>query len=151
MTCQKLAAATLVASVCVRARRAGVRFVCTDTELADRERHFSENTARIVVAGFNAFLVGNRIFCGIDSELRSANKTNDGENTERNGQYTVILAFGGESAEAGANRFGNVSAAAAANARTAYLVGYLYAENNWIDHLNDGNGYVSVTHTGNEE
>jgi hypothetical protein len=87
----------------------------------------------------------------MDRELSCAYKTDNGEYTERNGQYTVIFAFGGESTETGANRFGNVSASATANARTTDLVSDLYAENNGIDHLNDGNGYVSVTHTGNRE
>ena len=50
-----------------------------------------ENAARIVVCGRQTFLVGNDIFTCADHKLSGANDSDDGEDSKRNCEITLVV------------------------------------------------------------
>lgn len=118
------------------------------SEFGNRERHLAENTAGVVFAGLEAFLVGNGIFGCVYYELRGSDKSYYREYAERNGKNSLTRRLTKLRREARGNGCGNIRIAASAEAYARFFIGHLYTENNGVNDLGNSNGTVTLTASG---
>ena len=92
----------------------------------------TEHRAGIVFAGLHAFLVGHAVFGRLDQILGRTHDANHRENAERDSQITAGVPIRKRTADAMANRLGNIAAATAAPTFTLLLAN-ASTENDGID------------------
>lgn len=98
------------------------------------KRHSAENSARIVILGRDAFLIGNAIFGCVDKILCGANYSYYRENAERHGKEATFL-VGKITVNVRRNVNGYIVAAATAATAAITRLLYLAVKDNWVDYL----------------
>ena len=125
------------------ARRSGVSRLPLRAEGRRRERHRMKDTARIVVLGRDAFLVGYRIFGGTHQILTGSYDANNREKADRNGKmFSAIASVVQNTVYRRRYRLRKVAGTAATAA--ALVLQNAHTENDGLNHIDHGNGIVLV-------
>ena len=119
------------------------------TKFAYGKRHCMEKSARIVLVGCYALLIGHAIFGSADKILSGAHYAHDRKDSEADEKKSLSVLFAKASVKPHGNALGNVACAAARAARgTAYLFIHSDRKHNGVYNLNHRLGNVSRSAAG---
>jgi hypothetical protein len=113
-----------------------------NSEVANRERHLAEDTARVADLGLNAFLVGNGELGCADDKLTGTDKPNHREKSDGHSKIPLNV-IAKRIADLTGYALGNVAAGAtAATRRTLFFLDYTGGKNNGVYYLKNCLGRV---------
>lgn len=140
---RKSVSAATAFSACTRLL---VRILAVDArKLTDRECERTEETTRIVLLRFYAFLIGNRIIGSVHKDLCRTDDTDDRENTKGNKQVVARLGIDELGREASIDGFRHFRTATAAVAAFAVAINDFARESNRVNCIDDCGGHGGIS------